>query len=244
MDTSSFGLSRAARHVAAMPRDCESCAVAPLCHPLAGAAPQSLPASYGRRRVRRGEAVYRAGDPLSNLYQLRAGSMKIRITNPSGAEQITAFPVAGALLGLDAIETGTHTSDAIALEDSVVCALPYADLMANCNRDASAARLLHQCIAHDINQCQRLLLTLGRMTTDVRVAGFMVDLSEQMAAHGYSPREFVLKMTREDIANHLGMQIETVCRVFSRLQSAALIHVSKRHLKILDVDALRRMRCG
>ncbi|RBL81724.1 fumarate/nitrate reduction transcriptional regulator [Streptomyces cavourensis] len=243
MDTSSFGLADIARPAARVPHDCESCAMSRLCHP-ASDPPPTAPYSYGRRRVRRGEAAYRAGDPLSNLYQLRAGSMKIRITNPSGVEQITAFPIAGALLGLDAIETGTHASDAIALEDSEVCVLPYAQLMAHCSHDPAAAHLLHQCIAHDINQCHRLLLTLGRMTTEVRIAGFMVDLSEQMAAQGYSPREFVLKMTREDIANHLGMQIETVCRVFSRLQSAALIQVTKRHLEILDVEALRRMRCG
>ena len=99
-------------------------------------------------------------------------------------------------------------------------------------------------IAHDMNHCQRLLLTLGRMTTDERIASFLVETSEQMAAHGYSSRQFVLKMTREDIANHLGMKIETVCRVFARLQAASLLLVSKRHLEILDVDALRRLSCG
>ncbi|MGE8656800.1 MAG: helix-turn-helix domain-containing protein [Achromobacter sp.] len=235
MDTTTTCLPAPFPAAQTLPPECADCVVARLCQPAG---------MRGRRGVRRGEAIFRAGDPLHNLYLLRAGSMKIRVTSTSGLEQITAFPVAGALLGLDAIETGVHTCDAIALEDSVTCALPYRELEAHCEQNAEAARQLHRLIAHDINQGQRLLLTLGRMTTDERIASFLIDTSEQMAAHGYSPRHFVLKMTREDIANHLGMKIETVCRVFSRLQTAALLHVSKRHLEILDVDALRRLSCG
>lgn len=242
MDTTSLPLSTSLPASQALPRECASCGVARLCHPLD--AVSLAPTLRGRRGVRRGEALYRAGDALHNLYLLRAGSMKIRVTNTSGLEQITAFPVAGSLLGLDGIETGLHTCDAIALEDSVTCALPYRELQANCERDAEVGRQFHRLIAHDINHCQRLLLTLGRMTTDERIASFLVETSEQMAEHGYSPRQFVLKMTREDIANHLGMKIETVCRVFARLQTASLLQVSKRHLEILDVDALRRMSCG
>lgn len=243
MDTTLFPLPTPLPSRQSPAGDCMSCVMARLCRAPSEEACLA-PAARSRRSVRRGEALYRAGDALHNLYLLRAGSMKIRVTNTSGLEQITAFPVAGSLLGLDAIETGIHTCDAIALEDSVTCALPYRELEANCERDADVGRQFHRLIAHDMNQCQRLLLTLGRMTTDERLACFLVDTSEQMAAHGYSPRKFVLKMTREDIANHLGMKIETVCRVFSRLQSASLLHVSKRHLEILDVEALRRMSCG
>ncbi|CAB3825871.1 helix-turn-helix domain-containing protein [Achromobacter pulmonis] len=243
MDTTLFPLPTPLPSRQSPAGDCMSCVMARLCRAPSEEACLA-PAARSRRSVRRGEALYRAGDALHNLYLLRAGSMKIRVTNTSGLEQITAFPVAGSLLGLDAIETGIHTCDAIALEDSVTCALPYRELEANCERDADVGRQFHRLIAHDMNQCQRLLLTLGRMTTDERLASFLVDTSEQMAAHGYSPRKFVLKMTREDIANHLGMKIETVCRVFSRLQSASLLHVSKRHLEILDVEALRRMSCG
>ncbi|MFY3309986.1 helix-turn-helix domain-containing protein [Achromobacter ruhlandii] len=242
MDTTSLPLSTSLPVNQALPRECASCEVVRFCHPLD--AVSLAPTMRGRRGLRRGEALYRAGDALLNLYLLRAGSMKIRVTNTSGLEQITAFPAAGSLLGLDGIETGIHTCDAIALEDSVTCALPYRELQANCERDAEVGRQFHRLIAHDINQCQRLLLILGRMTTDERIASFLVETSEQMAAHGYSSRQFVLKMTREDIANHLGMKIETVCRVFARLQTASLLQVSKRHLEILDVDALRRMSCG
>ncbi|MGY6270444.1 helix-turn-helix domain-containing protein [Achromobacter denitrificans] len=229
----------------AAPGGCAACPLSPICHAAGdGDNLPAAPASRARRLVRQGEAVYRAGDPLLNLYFLRSGSVKIRSTNPAGLEQITAFPIAGALLGLDAMETGAHASDAIALEDSFVCVLPFADLMRNCRRDFAAARLFHRLMARDINECRQLLLALGRMTTEQRVARFLMGMSEQMAAGGYSPREFVLKMTREDISNHLGMKVETVCRVLSRLQAASLVKVDRRRLEIRNIEALRKMSRG
>ena len=217
--------------------------MARVCHP-ACAEPAMAQGERGRRLLRRGESpVSRRRRPAVSVSVARR-LLKIRVTNHAGLEQITAFPASGALLGLDAIESGFHACDAIALEDSLLCALPYAQLVANCGLDPLAARQFHRLIAHDINHCQRLLLTLGRMSTDERIASFLVETSEQMAAHGYSAREFILKMTREDIANYLGMEIETVSRVFSRLQAASLLQVSKRHLKLPDIDALRRMSSG
>jgi CRP/FNR family transcriptional regulator len=241
METISVSPETALPPQAAPAGDCAACPLARLCHPTEDA---PVPAFRARRRVRQGEAIYRAGDALQNLYRLRSGSVKIRHTNPSGLEQITAFPIAGALLGLDAIETGAHASDAIALEDSLVCVLPYADLMRNCHQDFTAAQLFNRLIAHDINECRHLLMALGCMTTEERVANFLMGISRQMAANGYSPREFILKMTREDIASHLGMKVETVCRVLARLQAASLVQVRRRRLEIRDIDALRKMGCG
>ncbi|WP_454669489.1 helix-turn-helix domain-containing protein [Achromobacter kerstersii] len=228
----------------AVPPNCELCVMAHLCNPVSdGYAPQIPVPVRSQKLVHSGEPVYRAGDPLLNLYQLRSGSAKVRVTNLSGQEQITAFPVAGALLGLDGIETGIHTCDAIALEDSLVCILPYAELMGNCRKDYGVAQQFNRLIAHDSNQYCRLLLTLGCMTTDERVAGFLIGISEQMAANGYSPLAFTLKMTREDIANHLGMKVETVCRVLARLQVASMVKVSRRQLEIRNVEGLRQMSC-
>ncbi|WLW63462.1 helix-turn-helix domain-containing protein [Achromobacter aegrifaciens] len=244
MDTlSPFSATRLPLRAEAM-GDCEVCPLARICHAGtdAGLAPAATP--HARRLVHQGEAIYRAGDPLQNLYRLRSGSVKIRATNPSGLEQITAFPVAGAVLGLDAIETGTHTSDAIALEDSLVCILPFCELMGNCRQDFIAAQQFNRLISHDINEGRELLMALGCMTTEERVAHFLIGISERMVANGYSPREFILKMTRQDIANHLGMKVETVCRVFARMQDAALVSVRRRQLEIRNIEALRKISCG
>lgn len=222
---------------------CEACTLDRICHARIDAEPIQASVPRTRRLVRQGDTIYRAGDPLHNLYLLRSGSVKIRATNPAGLEQITAFPVAGAVLGLDAIETGTHTSDAIALEDSLVCILPFCELLRNCRQDFIAAEQFNRLISHDINESRDLLMALGCMTTEERVAHFLIGISERMTANGYSPCEFILKMTRQDIANHLGMKVETVCRVFARLQAAALVRVHRRQLQICDIDELRKVSC-
>lgn len=197
--------------------------------------------SINRRAVRRGQSLYRAGDAFINLYQLYAGSLKLRVTNSAGEEQIASFSMAGALLGLDGIETGKYACDAIALEDALVCVLPFSDLVACSRSDIEATLQLNRAIAQETSRYRRLLMVLASMNSEERVANFLLDLSERMAGSGYSPREFVLKMTREDIARHLGMKIETVSRAFTRLQSAHILDVHRRRLSIRDLDALEKL---
>ncbi len=219
-----------------------ACLAADLCRARSGASPAPFPpCAIPRRTLRRGNSLYRTGDTLVNLYQLYAGSVKLRISNPSGAEQIVSFPMAGALLGLDGIETGTYTCDAIALEDSVMCVIPFSELTARSCNDAKMARRLNRAIAQETNYYMRLLMVLSCMNSEERLASFLMEISEKMAASGYSPRQFILKMTREDIAHHLGMKIETVSRIFTRLQIAHVLDVRRRHLSIRDPDALRRI---
>ncbi|CAM5209845.1 CRP/FNR family transcriptional regulator OS=Castellaniella defragrans OX=75697 GN=HNR28_002802 PE=4 SV=1 [Castellaniella defragrans] len=197
--------------------------------------------SLNRRTVRRGQSLYRAGDTFVNLYQLYAGSLKLRMTSRAGEEQIVSFSMVGALLGLDGIETGQHMCDAIALEDSLVCVLPFSDLVACARSDTEATLQLNRAIAQETSHYRRLLMVLASMTSEERIASFLLDISERMATSGYSPREFVLKMTREDIARHLGMKIETVSRAFTHLQSTRILDVHRRHLSIRDPDALKKL---
>ena len=125
--------------------DCDRCALVRICRAGSDAArPTPSDMVRCRRLVHRGESVYRAGDALQNLYVLRSGSVKLRATNRAGLEQIMGFPSAGALLGLDAIESGTHRCDAIALEDSLVCVLPFSDIMGRCRDDFSCAQQFHR----------------------------------------------------------------------------------------------------
>lgn len=209
-----------------------------------GGRPPSPAGGVTRRIVHRGQSLYRAGDAFANLYQLYAGSMKLRITNSAGMEQIASFPIAGALLGLDGIDTGHYACDAIALEDSLTCILPFADLVARSRADAPSALQLSRAIAQETNHYRRLIMVLAGMNSEERVAHFLQDISERMAASGYSSREFVLKMTRADIARYLGMKIETVSRAFTRLHLARILDVRGRHLRIRDPDALRRLGAG
>ncbi len=219
-----------------------TCPVPDLCRNIRNDGRQSLPVNgIDRRTIHRGQSLYRAGDACVNLYLLYAGSMKQRITNCVGMEQIASFPMAGALLGLDGIETGKYMCTAIALEDSLVCVLPFADLVARSRGDPMAVLQLNKAIARETNHYRRLLLVLASMNSEERIANFLLDISERMATSGYSPRELVLKMTREDIALHLGMKLETVSRAFTRLQLARILDVRRRHLSIRNPEALSRL---
>lgn len=192
-----------------------------------------------RRVIHRGHALYRAGDTLVNLYELYAGSVKLRSTSRTGLEQIVSFPMAGSLLGLDGIEKGTYECDAIALEDSLVCVLPLSELVSRSGSDAAAALSLNRAIAHETSHYRQLLMAMACLNSEERVAHFLVEISEKMAVNGYSPREFMLKMTREDIARHLGMKLETVSRIFTHLRATHVLDVRRRHIRIRSPEALR-----
>lgn len=221
---------------------CASCTVRLACFPTASAEVRDNIDSLttGRRKVAKGETLYRAGDSAQDLYLVVLGSFKVRLTHSSGKVQILDFPITGDLLGLDAIGRDTHACDALALEDTQVCVIPTARLQARCADFPAVQQLFGTLMSDEIHRENNLLLMLGGLNADQRIAGFLVGLSRRMARCGYSSREFNLKMTREDIGNHLGMTLETVSRVLSKLQSSNLVQVSNRHIEICDPAGLER----
>jgi len=193
------------------------------------------------RKVPRGSALYRAGDEFHDFYRICSGSFKLRLTSASGREQIPGFPIVGDFLGLDGIESGQHGCDAIALEDSQVCAIPFSGILARCRQDAGAQDILNRLFAGEITRERRLLMAVGCLNADSRLAVFLADLSGRLAARGYSGREFHLRMTREDIGNHLGMKLETVSRSLARLQAEGTVSVRHKHLEIRNPSRLTEL---
>lgn len=192
-----------------------------------------------RRRVGRGAALYRGGDRFRSLYAVRQGSFKACLTGGDGREQITGFQLPGELLGLDGVAFDEHGVDAIALEDSEVCVLPYPDLERIARSFPPLQHQLHKVMSREIVRERDVMTMLGTMRAEERVAGFLVGLSERHRRLGYSATEFVLRMTREEIGNYLGLKLETVSRVFSRLGEAGLISVRGKHVDIVDPAGLR-----
>ncbi|MGN6578576.1 MAG: helix-turn-helix domain-containing protein [Bordetella sp.] len=222
--------------------DCDECAARRLCiwshlNPLHCDRLQEL----GRttRKIAAGEAIFRAGDPFRNLYIARAGSSKTVFVREDGRHQITGFQLAGELLGLDAIAAHVHQTDAIALENSVVCVLPYAGLDRLAESLSEVRGYLNQAMSEEISREARLLMLMGNLTALERVAAFLVNLSDRYAMRGYSPLEFNLRMNREDIGCYLGMKLETVCRMLARLHDRGLIDMQARQIRIRDLHGLR-----
>jgi CRP/FNR family transcriptional regulator len=192
------------------------------------------------RRLPRKEVLYRAGEPLTALHVVRLGSLKTVMLAEDGREQITGYHMAGEIVGLEGIGRPLHSCDAIALEDSEVSSLPFAriDELA---RDPRLMNGLFQLMARDMRRSQDLIMLLGSMCAEERLATFLLNLSERHQARGFSATDLTLRMTREEIASFLGLKLETVSRTFSRLQGQRLIQVEGRAVSLLDPAGLRRI---
>ncbi len=220
-------------------------------HPL-GARPRSVPAQRPdglemllaaapatRRRVRRGEYLYRVGDDFHSLFGICAGSFKSVLLTEDGREQVTGFHLGGDVLGVDGIGLDVHAGDAVALEDSEVVEIAFAELDALAMRDPGLQRELFRMLAAEIQRERALMLLLGSMRAEERIAAFLINLSQRMAARGFSASCFVLRMTREEIGSMLGLKLETVSRILSRFQVEGLLHVRNREIAIVSLAALR-----
>ena len=191
---------------------------------------------YTRKRVKRGDPLYRAGEPFASLYAIRSGFFKSRLMLEDGRDQVIGFHMAGEVLGLDGIGNDSHTADSVALEDSEVCVIPYARL-----EEPQFQRSLHRVLSRELVRDQSVMMLLGTMRAEERLAAFLLNLSQRFRARGYSQSEFHLRMTRDEIGSYLGLSLETVSRLFSRFQLEGLVSVQQKHVQILDIDALREV---
>jgi CRP/FNR family transcriptional regulator len=221
---------------------CSNCGTRNLCMPsgLSAEHCERLDRMIGvSRRVTCGETVYRAGDPFRNLYAIKAGSFKSVVVLHDGREQITGFQLTGELLGMDGVGSDLHTCDAVALEDSTLCMIPFQLLEAFCQEVPAMQRHVHRLMCSEITRESGQLTLLGSMCAEERVASFLLNLSLRLQARGYSAHEFQLRMKREEIGSYLGMKLETVSRVLSKFQKRDLIDVQGRLIRILDAEGLR-----
>lgn len=223
---------------------CSSCAMRHLCMPQ-GLTVDDMPKIEAlicsARAVRRGEALYRAGDSFDNLYAVRSGSLKTVMAHRDGREQVTGLRLAGDPLGLDGISADNHTCSAVALEDSSVCIVPYAALKHFCRETIAMQDRLHRLMSEQLYRESAQMMVLGSLSADERVAAFLLDVSERNGQRGYSHAEFNLRMTRDDMGSYLGMTLETVSRTLSRFQKRGLIETQGKLIRILDLEGLRQV---
>lgn len=192
-----------------------------------------------KRRIRRGQQLFHAGAPFESIYPVRFGFFKTCVSIDDGREQVTGFHMAGELVGLDGIVGGRHVCNAIALEDSEVCVIPFARLETLSREIPGLQRQLHRLLSQEIVRDQGVMLLLGSMRADERLAAFILHLTHRLRARGFSSTSLVLRMTRQEIGSYLGMTLETVSRCLSRFASNAVVEVRQRELRILDEVALR-----
>jgi CRP/FNR family transcriptional regulator len=194
---------------------------------------------FVRRPIKRGEHLFRLGEPFDSLYAARSGFFKTKLLLEDGREQVTGFHMAGELMGMDGIGTERHTCDAVALEDSEVCVIPFERLEGLSREMEALQRHFHKVMSREIVREHGVMLLLGSMRAEERLAAFLLNLSQRLSTRGYSPSEFILRMTREEIGSYLGLKLETVSRVFSKFQEEGSIAVQQKNIRILDPKGLR-----
>ena len=194
-----------------------------------------------RPLVKRGTALFRSGDTFTSLYAIRSGFFKTSVGTEDGRTQVVGFQMTGDIIGLDGIASDVYTCDAIALEDSEVCALPF-DQIENIARNVKGLqRQVHQIMSREIVREHSVMLLLGGMRAEERLAAFLINLLQRLQTHGFSAHDVVLRMTREEIGSYLGLTLETVSRNFSKFADDGLITVNQRNVHIQDAEALKRI---
>jgi CRP/FNR family transcriptional regulator, anaerobic regulatory protein len=221
---------------------CSSCNLRELCLPvdLDGMEMYRLDALTSLKRTfRRGEYLYRSGEHFRALYAIRTGFFKMQVLHEDGREQVTGFQMPGEIIGLDAISSEAHTCDAVALEDSEICEIPF-DRLEELSRELPGLqRHLHKIMGREIVRDHGIMMLLGSMRAEERLAAFLLNLSQRFSALGYSPNAFNLRMTRQEIGSYLGLKLETVSRAFSQFQEYGLLNVRVREVEIMDMLRLR-----
>jgi len=235
----------------ALPRQlkvaCSSCNLRELCLPVGLSGPDldKLDALVATKRtVGRGQTLFRIGDKFEAVYAVRTGFFKTRVSAEDGRDQVTGFQMAGELLGLDGISTDRHSCDAVALEDSQVCTIPYEQLEALSREFTVLQHQFHKIMSREIVRDHGVMLLLGNMRAEERLAAFLLNLTQRLHARGFSASALVLRMTREEIGSYLGLKLETVSRTFSKFQEEGILEVRQRQIRILDQAALQRLVNG
>jgi CRP/FNR family transcriptional regulator, anaerobic regulatory protein len=238
-------------NIASIKSACKDCSLRELCLPLGlgDADLEALDKIIKRRHpLSKGEALYRYGDPLISLFAVRKGSIKTAGLMEDGRVQVTGFYFPGELLGIDAINTDQHPCGAEALEPTEVCQIPYQDLESLALKVPGLQHQLLRIMSREILRDEQMLMMLGRMTAEERLATCLLSFCQRHRRMGNEGSEFRLSMSRQDLGDYMGLALETVSRLFSRFQEEGLISAQGRTVRLLNVVRLQelagKLDCG
>jgi len=192
-------------------------------------------------KIKKKEPLYLSTEDSKGIYAIKSGAIKTSIANSEGLEQVLEFHLPGDMLGFDAFDNGIHTCNAVALEDTLLCRITTEAFDEICERIPSLRReMIHQ-VGKEIAHNQSLLLSLGQQQTDERLATFLLQMSRHFQSRGFSGKEFFIPMPRQDLSNYLGMAVETLSRIISRMSDNGIVEIDRRQVSIIDMDKLEEL---
>lgn len=192
-----------------------------------------------RKPLHKNDHLYHESDPSHEIYAVRSGSIKTVVESPNGDEQIVGFHLPGELLGFDGFMDETHKCSAIALETTSVCVMPMSKLESLCMSLPALQQQMKRIMGKEVTEEHKMLLMLGKMSAEEKIATFLLSISRRMEERHWKATEFMLSMPRQDIANYLGLAVETVSRLFAHYQEEGVIQVDRRRISILDIECLK-----
>nr|WP_141742832.1 fumarate/nitrate reduction transcriptional regulator Fnr [Neisseria sp. HMSC31F04] len=226
---------------------CSTCSLRELCLPV-GLRPDEFEqldtVIKQSHRLKKGEFLFRSGESFHSLYAIRTGFFKTTVASQDGRDQVTGFFMSGELIGMDGICTHSHSCDAVALEDSEVCELPFGHMEALSKEIPSIQTHFFRLMSREIVRDQGVMLLLGNMRAEERIAAFLLNLSQRLHHRGFAANDFILRMSREEIGSYLGLKLETVSRTLSRFHQEGLIVVEHKHIRLLKPEMLNQMVSG
>ncbi|WP_411710755.1 fumarate/nitrate reduction transcriptional regulator Fnr [Neisseria elongata] len=226
---------------------CSTCSLRELCLPV-GLQPDEFEqldtVIKQSHRLKKGEFLFRSGESFHSLYAIRTGFFKTTVASQDGRDQVTGFFMSGELIGMDGICTHSHSCDAVALEDSEVCELPFGHMEALSKEIPSIQTHFFRLMSREIVRDQGVMLLLGNMRAEERIAAFLLNLSQRLHHRGFAANDFILRMSREEIGSYLGLKLETVSRTLSRFHQEGLIVVEHKHIRLLKPELLNQMVSG
>jgi len=223
---------------------CESCGVRRLCLPVSldGEALSTMDKLVKRHApMKKGDYLFRTGDKFKSLYAIQYGSMKSYGLTLDGKEQVTGFHLTGEVLGLDALDGEEHHCNAVALEKTEICEIPFSGLEALQSEVPSLQHDLNCIMSREIHRDHNMMLMLGSTTVEQRMARFLINLYERMKTRGASENILNLSMTRQDIGNYLGVAFETVSRQLAHMQDEGILSIKNRTIHLLDIERLENI---
>jgi len=230
--------------VQAARNSCEKCSLSNVCLPIAVSHDDlyRLEAVVNQGRILdRGEMVFNQHDPFRSCYAVQAGAIKTYFVSADGDKQVTGFYLPGEVVALDSVNTDHYSCSAEALERSSVCEIPLHRLEELAAQIPSLQQHFFQLMSREIQSSQQMSILLNRKNAEQRLATFLLSLSTRFSRRRLSGTNFRLPMARNDIANFLGLAVETVSRVLTRFQKQELVYIQGRNCTLINIDQLKNI---
>jgi len=223
---------------------CDDCSLFNLCfaHDVSAADREEIHKVLKRQQpMERSEHLFHGGQTAKTVSVVRSGSVKAYQLSPEGDEIVSGFYLPGEILGLDSLCSEKHPGFAVALEDSRTCEIPFKDFVSMLKTSPKLNQVMLRLLSEEMAETRELLLVVGRLDARTRVALFLMSMSRRLARRNQDPNQFRLTMDRRDIANYLGLTIETVSRTLSAMQREEVIDVRGKLVRVLDRPTLEQM---